>query len=107
MAAVQRIQLGYNNVYLVDDGGERVLVDAGPDYEGAAAALRDAIAQPRPDAVLVTHAHMDHAGLGAWWLAAGVRVLLSLSDHGAAQAPAVRALRELDHLERYARACGA
>src|SRR5205809_205106 len=41
MASVQRIAMGYNNVYLVEEGGERVLVDTGPDYRGAWAEVRE------------------------------------------------------------------
>lgn len=35
MAEVQRVKLGYNNVYAVRVGDETVLVDTGPDYRGA------------------------------------------------------------------------
>ncbi|MBE0476040.1 MAG: MBL fold metallo-hydrolase [Coriobacteriia bacterium] len=45
----------YHSSLLVVTEGARVLVDAGDDWRGRLAALA-------PDAILVTHAHTDHAG---------------------------------------------
>ena len=80
MAEVQRVQLGYNNVYAVRSGGESVLIDTGPDYRGASDALRAALGTPAPETVVATHGHSDHAGLGASWQRAGSRVLLGAAD---------------------------
>src|SRR5688572_9972933 len=64
--SVRTITLGYNAVYLVETERRRVLVDAGPDYEGAAQALARATEGATPEFVVVTHGHNDHAGLGNW-----------------------------------------
>ncbi len=51
------------NSYLVEAGGERVLIDPGPDDPGHLAALLAAIGGRRLDRILVTHAHLDHSPL--------------------------------------------
>ena len=80
MAKVQRVQLGYNNVYAVRSGGESVLIDTGPDYRGAFTGLRTELGPLLPGTVVATHGHSDHAGLGARWQRAGSRVLLGTAD---------------------------
>jgi glyoxylase-like metal-dependent hydrolase (beta-lactamase superfamily II) len=80
MPTLRRIPLGDNNVYLVDDGGARILVDTGPDYRGAWEALQVATHQRAPDLVAATHGHLDHAGLGASWQEAAVPVGLGAGD---------------------------
>lgn len=72
--------MAYNNVYLVVDGGERLLVDTGPDYAGAFESLRESLGPELPDAVVATHAHIDHAGLGAAWQELGVPVYVGAGD---------------------------
>jgi glyoxylase-like metal-dependent hydrolase (beta-lactamase superfamily II) len=67
------------NVYLVRAGGRAVLIDAGSGLgpEQLADNVRAAGVEPdRVEAVLLTHAHLDHSG-GAAWLAARGRVLVS------------------------------
>jgi len=49
------------NTWLVDDGGEVAVIDPGPRLEEHGDAIRAAVAGFRPVAVLVTHAHPDHA----------------------------------------------
>ena len=80
------ISLAGNTVYALQlaEGGV-LLVDAGPDVEGTwdeAVALLDAYRLTPADvrAVLVTHAHIDHAGLAARWVTAGARVLAGAAD---------------------------
>jgi len=100
------ITLGDNVVYPLSlaDGGV-LLVDGGPDFDLAdgeptwAAAVRQARALGfAPDdvsVVLVTHAHIDHAGLVSRWAAVGARILV-----GAADVPAVRAGRASNEAQR-------
>lgn len=83
----QRIALGYNNVYALERDGRRVLIDTGPDYRGAAEALLSALRGWKPEVVVATHGHLDHAGLGAWWQRRGVEVVLGAADAGMARHP--------------------
>ncbi len=88
-ATADMISLRSNRVYAfrVADrlGGGRVLMDAGPDYEGAwneavgqGYALGFAPEQVR--AVIVTHGHADHAGLAHRWAEAGARIFTGAPD---------------------------
>ncbi len=80
MPGVEHIRLAYNNIYLVEDGGERVLVDTGPDYRGAWESIMSALGGRLPDRVIATHGHHDHAGMGKRWQEAGVPVWLGAAD---------------------------
>ncbi len=100
------IVLGDNVIYALPlDAGGVVLVDAGPDFdlldEGPTweSALRQArvhgFGPADVRAVVITHAHIDHAGLAARWARAGARVLV-----GAADVPAVLAGRASNEAQR-------
>lgn len=80
MASVRYIRLAYNSAYLVEAGGERVLIDTGPDYRGAREALATAVTGSAPGLVVATHGHLDHAGLGHWWQEQGIPVALHHED---------------------------
>ena len=103
MATVERISLAYNNAYLVEDSGELVLIDTGPDYQGAREALTAALRGREPDLVVATHGHLDHAGLGAWWQSMGVQVALGANDVPYARGTDFDAAA----LTSYVRDCGA
>ena len=62
---IRRIAMAYNNVYAVESGGARVLIDTGPDYRGARELLLEALDGWQPDLVVATHAHIVIAGPGA------------------------------------------
>jgi glyoxylase-like metal-dependent hydrolase (beta-lactamase superfamily II) len=86
--AVIRLTLGTNNVYALPSGAGVTLIDAGPDYAGAWDELLAQLALHgiTPDVVhtvLLTHAHLDHAGLAARWQAAGSRILIGRGDAAA------------------------
>ncbi|GAB4321864.1 MAG: hypothetical protein Kow0010_02330 [Dehalococcoidia bacterium] len=106
MERCQRIRLGDNNLYAVRTGGEHVLVDAGPDYRGAWEALQEAL-PGRPERVIVTHGHLDHAGLAGRWQQAGVPVLLHARDLHLATHPQLSHPAEFDAMRRYAEETGA
>ncbi|MGE0545191.1 MAG: MBL fold metallo-hydrolase [Dehalococcoidia bacterium] len=83
-----RLTLGTNNVYALPDPTGVTLIDAGPDYEGAWEELLDQlhphdIAPADVHTVMLTHAHLDHAGLAARWQAAGARILIGRADASA------------------------
>ncbi len=104
MASVERIRLGYNNVYLVSEADALVVIDTGPDYRGARETILEALAGRRPSVVLATHGHLDHAGLGTWWQERGIPVAIGALDlpQALSQSDA-----DIDHLESYARSVGA
>lgn len=89
------ILLGGNTIYpLRLAAGGVLLVDAGPDLEGSwerAVGQAEGLGFEPSDvrAVLVTHYHIDHAGLAARWAEAGARVLA-----GAMDAPALLSGRD-------------
>ena len=87
MSGVRRIELGYNNVYLVEAEAGSVLIDTGPDYRGAWEALAEGLGSLPPRLVVATHGHGDHAGLGHAWQAAGVAVALGEADLQMAREP--------------------
>jgi len=82
--------LGDNNVWPLplaeSDGGGWLLIDAGLDYdEGASIDSWDVLVEQaraqgvQPEAVrvvVVTHEHIDHAGLAARWAALGARIVV-------------------------------
>jgi glyoxylase-like metal-dependent hydrolase (beta-lactamase superfamily II) len=104
MVSVERVRLAYNNVYLVSEGERLVAIDTGPDYRGAQETITAALRGRRPELVVATHGHLDHAGLGAWWQAQGVPVLLGAADVPQA-AGAVDT--DIDLMEDYIRGIGA
>jgi glyoxylase-like metal-dependent hydrolase (beta-lactamase superfamily II) len=80
------IRLGDNAIYALRlAAGGVLLVDAGPDFEGAwESAVKQAaehgFAPPDVRTVLLTHGHIDHAGLAHRWAAAGATVLAGAAD---------------------------
>jgi glyoxylase-like metal-dependent hydrolase (beta-lactamase superfamily II) len=94
------LPLGDNTAYALPlAGGGVILVDAGPDipaFEGAPAAedgvrggtwellvallAAGGVETSDVRAVLVTHHHLDHAGLAARWAAEGARILAGAAD---------------------------
>lgn len=106
MERCQRIQLGDNNVYALRSDRETVLVDAGPDYRGAWEALQAAIGS-FPARVIVTHGHLDHAGLADSWLTAGVPVMLHQRDLHLTTRPQLSHPSEFAAMCRYAEWTGA
>ncbi|MBI2767388.1 MAG: MBL fold metallo-hydrolase [Chloroflexi bacterium] len=107
MDPVQRIELAYNNVYLAENSAGRVLVDAGPDYLGARAALADAVGDRALGLVVATHGHVDHAGLGRWWQERGVPVALAAADAPLARSPHFIDIRQLEVMRAFMEGCGA
>ncbi|MFQ5381249.1 MAG: MBL fold metallo-hydrolase [Dehalococcoidia bacterium] len=87
MADVLPIPLAYNTAYLWEGGGARILVDTGPDFDGAWEILRKALGGRLPDLVVATHGHLDHCGLGHRWQELGVPVAIGAADRRLALEP--------------------
>ncbi len=82
---VLSIALGANWIYALPSSQGVLLIDAGPDYEGAwdvlAAQLHAAgldVSDVRT--VLITHAHIDHCGLARRWQQTGAEVAASADE---------------------------
>lgn len=85
MAQLGVLRLGWSTVYVRRGQDGLLLIDAGPDYEGAwesaLAQLAALGADPRDVRdVVITHAHLDHAGLAARWLQVGARIWVGSGD---------------------------
>jgi glyoxylase-like metal-dependent hydrolase (beta-lactamase superfamily II) len=104
VAFVERLKLAYNNVYFVTEGTALVVIDTGPDYRGAREQIQAALDGRRPEFVVATHGHLDHAGLGTWWQAKGIPVLLGAADLPQTEA---HADSDIDLMEEYIRTIGA
>lgn len=69
---VYRIPLAWSNVYVLTEGREAVLIDAGlrKDLPQLLAGLQSLQIEPKQvSKILLTHAHTDHAGCAAWFAA--------------------------------------
>ncbi|MDZ7729280.1 MAG: MBL fold metallo-hydrolase [Dehalococcoidia bacterium] len=107
MDGTRRIELAYNNVYVVERAGVRVLIDTGPDYAGAQEALLGALDGREPDLVVATHGHSDHAGLGAAWQERGVPVAIGQADTRLVGQPPLSDEGEFAAMAAYVEECGA
>ena len=58
---ITRVLFGRSNVFLVSNGKSRLLVDTGWSRDGKKLLKRLELTG-RPDAVIITHTHFDHAG---------------------------------------------
>jgi glyoxylase-like metal-dependent hydrolase (beta-lactamase superfamily II) len=66
------------NFYLVEDGGGLTVVDAGvPGFRGQ---LDEVLAGRRVDAVILTHAHIDHVGVAEGLRQNGAKVWIHAAD---------------------------
>ncbi len=100
------IRLHYNTVYALEAGGGRILVDTGPDYRGAWESLQAELPW-RPDIVITTHGHIDHASLGQRWQSEGVPVAVGEDDFALVETPALHRPGELAAMESYIAESGA
>jgi len=83
--AIHRIEMptpfaiGSVNAFLIIEGDQRILVDCGPRYEAAQAALlsglkESSLAPEDVTALVLTHGHVDHVGLARLFQSRGVPV---------------------------------
>ncbi len=80
MSTVQIIELSDNSISLIKSKNEQILVDTGPNYDGAWSHIQSEIKTPKPDLVFITHGHHDHAGLGNVWQNETVPVWIGTAD---------------------------
>ncbi len=83
-----------------------MLIDAGPDFQGAGEAISEAIGPARPRTVIATHGHLDHAGLARWWQERGAEVGLGRGDEHFASTPHFADETEFAVFGRYVREIG-
>ena len=58
---ITRILFGRSNVFLLSNGTSQLLIDTGSKWDGKRL-LRNLTHAGRPDTVIMTHTHFDHAG---------------------------------------------
>ncbi len=104
---MRSIALGDNTVHLIDRAGARLLVDTGPDFAGAWEALQAGLRGDRPDVVVATHGHHDHAGLGRRWQGAGTPVWVGASDGPLTARPLLQSPAEIGAMLAWAGSTGA
>ncbi len=73
------------HAYLIDAGGEWVIMDAGFPSEDALAVLQPAVERicggpSKVHTAFISHYHPDHSGLAGWLEAAGTRIILHERD---------------------------
>jgi glyoxylase-like metal-dependent hydrolase (beta-lactamase superfamily II) len=105
------IRLAYNRLYAVRSDDGWVLIDAGPAYRGAfeelAAQLAAAgIEQSDVTCVVVSHGHLDHAGLATEWQHVGVPVAVHGDDAETVSRPPLQDPREAAALVRFLHEAG-
>lgn len=106
MTSVRHIALAYNSVYLVRCNDANVLIDAGPDYRGAGDALLRETEAGAPRTVILTHGHLDHAGLARWWQEQGASVSAGTGDEHFASTAQFGDQQELAAFARYVEEIG-
>jgi glyoxylase-like metal-dependent hydrolase (beta-lactamase superfamily II) len=82
-AGIERVHLQWSNVYLLHKPGGALLIDSGSpsDREDLEASLRmRGVELQDIKAVVVTHAHADHAGNARWLQAHGAKIVLGVGD---------------------------
>lgn len=85
---------GTNSYLLGAAGRGRVLVDPGPDLPGHAAALMEALDGQELEAILVTHAHLDHSALAPRIAALTGAEVLAFGDARSGLSPRMHHLAE-------------
>ncbi|MBH77543.1 MAG: hypothetical protein CL897_04885 [Dehalococcoidia bacterium] len=107
MENVSSIVLGDNTVHFVTRGNVCILIDTGPDFAGAWELLQEKVEEQRPDFVVATHGHHDHAGLGKKWQSIGVPVWVGRNDGPMTAAPQLQSPDEMEALLAWAEDTGA
>ena len=80
------------NSYLIEGDGACVLIDPGPALPGHLAAITTALAGRRLQAILITHAHLDHTALVPALTARHPAPVLAFGDARAGRSPVMQQL---------------
>ena len=99
------------NTWIVAEPGSRdaVVIDPGPLDEAHLARVIAEVEQTgrRVALTLLTHGHLDHAGLGGWWQARGAPVAIGADDARLVREPHFTSPLEMEAFARYVEESGA
>ena len=101
MNDVRIITFPSNSIYLLNRKGQRLLVDTGPNYNGAWEHAQSEIKGEIPDQIFITHGHHDHASMGSLWKDFGIPILIGEKDQELVKKPILSTLEEISAITNW------